>query len=230
MKFGKRLQRERERRGLTQRELGLRVGLTSGTYISQIESGEKLPPLETTIRIAESLGLEDTYPFVMNAVRERSALEYDYLTTRAGEQPTPEYENDLRPLPIRSWSDVAEGKLPTGSASEVSGVRCVVLDGVDDADAFVIQIEDNWMAPVFKKGDMVVVSPSEEAKSGDIALVRIGGKRGDPSSEMLIARLLLRDDKWTDLLPGDLTKNAPRTATAGSVMSLGRIVRIINAI
>ena len=69
MKFGKRLQRERERRGMTQRELGLKVGLTSGTYISQIESGEKLPPLETAIKIANALGLEDTYPFVMHAIR-----------------------------------------------------------------------------------------------------------------------------------------------------------------
>lgn len=228
MKFGKRLRRERSRRGLTQRELGLRVGLTSGTYISQIESGEKLPPLETTIRIAEALGIEDTYPFVMNAVRERSALEYLYLTSRASEQRNVEYDAELRPLPCRTWTDVADGKLPTGNATEETSTRCVTFEDIDDNDAFVVLVENDWMAPIFKTGDMVVISPSEDVKSGDIALVRIGGKRGEKSSEMLIARVIFRDEKWTDLLPGDVIANTIRTAPAGAVMSLGRVVSVIN--
>ena len=227
MKFGKRLQRERERRGMTQRELGLKVGLTSGTYISQIESGEKLPPLETAIKIANALGLEDTYPFVMHAIRERSSVEYEYLTSRISERPAADYDTAMRALPLRSWSSVAEGNLPTGHAGSADDVRCIVIDDVDDVDSFVVEIENDWVSPLINPGDLVVISPTTEVKSNDFALVRIGGKRGDPSSEIRLGRILFRD-KWTDLVPGDVASNAIITAQANAFTILGKVVKRIS--
>jgi transcriptional regulator with XRE-family HTH domain len=228
MKFGKRLQRERERRGMTQRELGLKVGLTSGTYISQIESGEKLPPLETSIKIANALGLEDTYPFVMHAIRERSSVEYEYLTSRIAERPAVEYETPMRVLPVRSWSSIVEGNLPTGHAGSPSDIRCVVIKGLEDIDAFVVELENDWMAPVMNPGDLVIISPNAEASTGDYALVRVGGKRGDPTSEIRLGRVLFRD-KWTDIIPGDLERHQIVTAQANAVTVLGRVVRRVSA-
>jgi len=229
MKFGKRLQRERERRGMTQRELGLKVGLTSGTYISQIESGEKIPPLETSIKLANALGLEDTYPFVMHAIRERSTVEYEYLTSRIAERPAVEYETPMRALPVRSWSSIVEGNLPTGHAGSPDDVRCVVISDIDDVDAFVVQIEDDWMSDLIVPGDLVVVSPNHEVKNGDIALVRVGGKRGEGTSEIKLSTIYFRD-RWTDLVPGDLTKKQIDTAQSNAVTVLGRIVKRIASV
>ena len=224
MKFGKRLQRERERRGMTQRELGLKVGLTSGTYISQIESGEKTPPLETSIKLANALGLEDTYPFVMHAVREKSTVEYEYLTSRVSERPAAEYGTPMRALPVRSWSSIVEGNLPTGHAGSAEDIRCVVLEDVDDVDAFVVAIENDWMAPLLEPGDLAVISPGQEVSNGNLALVRVGGKRGSTESEIKLAKVFYRD-KWTDLVPGDLTKYQIDTAQSNAVMVLGRAVK-----
>ncbi len=224
MKFGRRLQRERERRGMTQRELGLKVGLTSGTYISQIESGEKIPPLETSIKLANSLGLEDTYPFVMHAVREKSNVEYEYLTSRISERPAEEYETAMRALPVRSWSSIVEGNLPTGHAGSTEDICCIVLEDVEDVDAFVATIENDWMSPTLNPGDLAVISPSKEVASGELALVRVGGKRGSTESEIMLAKVLFRD-KWTDLVPGNLDKYSIETAQSNAVTILGRVVK-----
>ena len=226
MKFGKRLQRERERRGMTQRELGLKVGLTSGTYISQIESGEKIPPLETAIKLANALGLEDTNPFVFHAIRERSTIEYNYLTSRISEAPKEEYDTSLRAMPVRPWSSIVEGNLPTGHAGSPDDMRCIVLKDVDDVDAFVVVVEDDWMADEISSGDMVVVSPNKEAGSGDIALVRIG-KRGESASEVKLTRVLFRD-KWVDLVPARFDKHQIETVQANAVTILGKVVKLIS--
>ena len=228
MKFGKRLQRERERRGLTQRELGLKVGLTSGTYISQIESGEKVPPLETSIKLANALGLEDTNPFVFHAIRERSTIEYQYLTARISDRPPVEYETSLRPLPIRPWATIAEGNLPTGHAGSPEDLRCVTLKDIDDVDAFIVEVENDWMADLIVPGDLVVISPGREVNSGDIALVRVGGKRGDPSSEIMLTKVLFRE-KWTDLVPGNISRHQIETVQSNAVTMLGRSIRRITA-
>ncbi len=225
MKFGKRLQRERERRGMTQRELGLKVGLTSGTYISQIESGEKIPPLETSIKLANALGLEDTNPFVFHAIRERSTIEYNYLTSRVSEAPKEEYDSSLRAMPIRPWVSIVEGNLPTGHAGSPDDMRCIVMKDVEDVDAFAVTVEEEWMSPGIKPGDMVVISPNKEVKSGDIALVRIG-RRGESTSQVKLSRVLFRD-KWADLVPGSFDGNQIETVQANAVTPLGKCVKLI---
>ena len=77
------LQKQRRAKGLTQKELGRRIALTTGTYISQMESGEKVPPMETTIKLAEALEMGDIDPLVFQAVKERSKIEFNYLVKQA---------------------------------------------------------------------------------------------------------------------------------------------------
>ena len=66
-KLGRRIQRIRHERGLTQAELAERADV-SPPYISHIERGVKTTSLDTLVRIAESLGvtldelLADSYP------------------------------------------------------------------------------------------------------------------------------------------------------------------------
>ena len=55
-KLGRRIQRIRHERGLTQAELAERVDV-SPPYISHIERGVKTTSLDTLVRIAESLGV-----------------------------------------------------------------------------------------------------------------------------------------------------------------------------
>jgi transcriptional regulator with XRE-family HTH domain len=213
---------------MTQRELGLKVGLTSGTYISQIESGEKIPPLETSIKLANALGLEDTNPFVFHAIRERSTIEYNYLTSRISETPKEEYETSLRAMPVRPWSSIAEGNLPTGHAGAADDMRCIAMKDIDDVDAFVVVVEEDWMADEVKPGDMVVISPNKDAVTGDMALVRIG-KRGESAGTMKLSRVLFRD-KWVDLVPASFAKHQIETVQSNAVTVLGKVTRLISTL
>ena len=54
--IGKRIRKERERKGWRQEDFAERIGL-SVTYTGMIERGEKVPKLETFITIANVLGV-----------------------------------------------------------------------------------------------------------------------------------------------------------------------------
>jgi transcriptional regulator with XRE-family HTH domain len=52
--FRERLTSQRERRGLTQAELGAKAGMAPGA-ISHFETGQRLPSLESAVRLADAL-------------------------------------------------------------------------------------------------------------------------------------------------------------------------------
>lgn len=53
------LKKERERRGLSQREMGLLLGMTQGA-LSLVESGQRVNP-DTLTKYAEALGMRVAY-------------------------------------------------------------------------------------------------------------------------------------------------------------------------
>jgi len=55
---GHRIRTAREARGLTQEQLGLAMGYTTGSAISQIERGARNPKLETLRRLAVVLMID----------------------------------------------------------------------------------------------------------------------------------------------------------------------------
>lgn len=61
--LGRKLRRLRERAGLSQTELTRLIGLQSSSkgYISEIESGKKLPPAETVLKIALYFSVSTDY-------------------------------------------------------------------------------------------------------------------------------------------------------------------------
>jgi len=54
--LGARIREQREREGLSQRELGLAIGHESGNYISKLERDEHDPSTEILLAIARVLG------------------------------------------------------------------------------------------------------------------------------------------------------------------------------
>lgn len=51
-RFGEKLRTLRKRQGLTMNELAPNLGFTSQSYISEIETGKKMPSIELIIKIA----------------------------------------------------------------------------------------------------------------------------------------------------------------------------------
>ena len=52
-RFGEKLRTLRTRQGLTLKEMAGRLGYTAHGYISEIESGKKLPTAEFTLKVAD---------------------------------------------------------------------------------------------------------------------------------------------------------------------------------
>nr|NIN70432.1 helix-turn-helix domain-containing protein [Gemmatimonadota bacterium]NIO30274.1 helix-turn-helix domain-containing protein [Gemmatimonadota bacterium] len=55
MRYGQWIRRERKRQGLTQRELGQKIGATDG-YISHLEKELKVPSPQLALDLAQALG------------------------------------------------------------------------------------------------------------------------------------------------------------------------------
>ncbi|NTU83272.1 MAG: helix-turn-helix transcriptional regulator [Chloroflexales bacterium] len=62
-RFGKKVRRLRERAGQTQSELAHAIGLSdrSKGFISEIESGKKIPKATLVLRLADHLGVSTDY-------------------------------------------------------------------------------------------------------------------------------------------------------------------------
>ena len=51
--------------------------------------------------------------------------------------------------------------------------RYVTVDNINDPTAFALEVKGNSMAPKIENGDIVVVSPQQEVRNGDICVVRV---------------------------------------------------------
>jgi transcriptional regulator with XRE-family HTH domain len=72
--FGARLRRSRSERKWKQDELGSRMGY-SGTHISSVETGRKMPTLRFARSVDEALGTDDTFEREWHEIRHGSLLE-----------------------------------------------------------------------------------------------------------------------------------------------------------
>lgn len=62
-KLGRKVRHLRERHGLSQSELALALGLSESSkgFISEIESGKKVPKAELVLKLAEQFGVTTDY-------------------------------------------------------------------------------------------------------------------------------------------------------------------------
>ena len=52
----------------------------------------------------------------------------------------------------------------------------VTVDDTKDPQAFALKVKGNSMSPRIEDGDVVIVSPQQEARSGDICVARVNGE------------------------------------------------------
>ena len=105
-----------------------------------------------------------------------------------------------------------DGGFPAGKAwSEMA------LPHVDDEHAFALQISGDAMKPVYRDGDIIVVSPSTPIARGDRVVVKT--KAGE-----IMVRELKRRTARTLELQSLIAGHADRTLAAGEVAWIAKIV------
>jgi repressor LexA len=166
--IGDRLRQARESAKLDQAVLSAKAGVVTRT-LQRWEKGEQVPDGVAITKLAKV-----------------TAVQPVWLLTGEGEMfpPVPANVHTLpesrgtrairwRELPL--VSSVPAGKVATTFHPDFVD-DYVTVDDVRDEGAFALKVKGNSMSPRIEDGDVVVVSPQLESRSGDICVVRVNGE------------------------------------------------------
>ena len=167
--IGDRLREARDNKGMDQAALALKAGVVTRT-LQRWEKGEQVPDGVSLTTIAKVTGVKPSW-----------------LLTGEGEMyPQPERPGNVYSLPgslrrktklvdLPLISAVPAGKVATMFHPDYTD-SYVTVDDIKDPGAFALKVKGHSMAPRIEDGDVVIVSPQGEARSGDICVVRVNGE------------------------------------------------------
>jgi repressor LexA len=167
--IGERLRAARESKELDQTTLAEKIGVATRT-LQRWEKSEQVPDGVAITRIAKA-----------------TAVQPSWLLTGEGQMyvgaPRPD---NVYPLPgsIRRGAHLVDlpliSSVPAGKVATIFHPDYVddyvTVDDVKDPGAFALRVKGNSMAPRIENGDVVIVSPQQEARNGDICVVRVEGE------------------------------------------------------
>jgi repressor LexA len=167
--IGERLREARENKAMDQAILAAKVGIVTRT-LQRWEKGEQVPDGLTITKIAKA-----------------TSVQASWLLTGEGEMyPSPTRPDNVYPLTPSGRRKVHLVDLPLISAVPAGKVATmfhpdyvddyVTVDDVKDPGAFALKVKGNSMSPRIEDGDIVIVSPQQEARSGDICVIRVSGE------------------------------------------------------
>lgn len=200
MKFATFLREQRKRKGLTLGELAEKIG-SSKSYLSDIETGKRMAPRDRIVKaLAKVLGVRqsellklahfDRVPSDIMAdlmrrdatgVAEMLAYPRSVDASDAAKPPVGSRFTTYVPLVNTVQTGYPKSitylKLPTPEI-----VDYLRIPPVKDKRAFAITVCDDSMSsdtPVsFEKGNIIVLSPREKVRDGDLVVVALGLGRG----------------------------------------------------
>ncbi|MCB4770639.1 helix-turn-helix transcriptional regulator [Ancylobacter sp. Lp-2] len=174
-----------ERHGLTASALAKRAGLDATTFNrSKREAPDGRPRWPSTESIAKIL------------VATGASLD-DFMELVQSPRGGPSHPASVgRSLPLIGFSRAGDGAffdaagLPVGSGWEEA-----IFPDIDDAHAYALEIAGDAMMPLYRDGDIVVVSPAAAVRRGDRVIVRT--RRG----EVLAREMKRRTARTLELRP-----------------------------
>ncbi len=165
--IGERLRMARENKEMDQATLAGKVGVVTRT-LQRWEKGEQVPDGLAITRIARI-----------------TTVQPNWLLTGDGEMyaPPPGRPENIFPLPLQNRRRSRLVDLPLISSVPAGRVSTmfhpdhvdtyVTVDDVKDPGAFALKVKGNSMAPRIEDGDVVIVSPQQEPRNGDICVIRV---------------------------------------------------------
>lgn len=164
--LGQRIREARIGRGLDQSKMAARLDIATRT-LQRWEKGEQEPDASVIMRIAK---LTSVLPqWLLTGDGER------HLGRGAARKVLPLADTKYRKvnlLTVPLLSSVPGG-VPNLIYHPEYVDKYVTVDDVRDEQAFALEVKGSSMAPRIEDGDIIVVSPKQEARSGDICVVRV---------------------------------------------------------
>jgi repressor LexA len=185
--IGERIRKARANKDIDQASLAEKVGIASRT-LQRWEKGEQVPGSDFLLQIASSTGVRP-----------------DWILTGDGDMylRTDRAHNILRFHPDNTVRKVNLVEIPLLSsvpAGRTAAIfhpdhveRYVTVDNLNDPGAFALVVKGSSMSPKIEDGDIVVVSPQRESRSGDICVVRV--------NEEDVLKMVKIDEEHVHLIP-----------------------------
>lgn len=123
-----------------------------------------------------------------------------------------------RPVPLIGFAEAGEGGyFDDGGFPVGSGWDEIAFPGVDDENTYALEVSGNSMEPLFRKGDVLVVSPAAKLRPGDRVVVKT------KSGEVLAKELKKRNSKSVELRSLN-PAHKDRVLPAADVLWIARIM------
>lgn len=211
--LSQRIRQARTQKNFDQAKLAAKLDVATRT-IQRWESGEQVPDSNYLMKIAKVTGVTphwlltgegDIYP------KPSEAKVLPLTTSR--------YKKvDLVTLPLLS-------SVPGGAPSLMFHPdyveKYITVDDVNDLKAFALEVKGNSMAPRIEDGDIIVVSPKMDARSGDICVVRV-------NDEDTVKRIRI-EEQFLHLIPLN-PEYEPMAVKKRDVAFVWRVVKVIKNI
>lgn len=171
--------------GTTTKQLAEKTGL-SESYLTHIKNGTRRWNEHSLAKIAAALGVSPVELFVQ--YRKRT----DNIDNNVSMPEKSDVELKVQIVPV-------VGEIPSNPSPYnnqlmqlTTGFKDVFIPIFNSTDSamFALCVEHNLMAPMFLRGDYLIISPEASTRSGDIAAVEYGNE----SLVKLIAQVTYSDD------------------------------------
>lgn len=210
--ISERIRSARENKELDQATLSRRIQIATRT-LQRWEKGEQVPDSNYLVRVAKHTGVRP-----------------EWLLTGEGEMyPAPVPKGNIIPLyPEQVLREVALVNVPLLSSVPAGRTaamfhpefveRYVTVDNLKDKDAFALIVKGNSMSPRIENGDIVVISPHQDVRTGDICVVRV-------NDEDVLKKVKI-DEQYVHLIPLN-PQFEPVTVRKRDVMFIWKVIRVI---
>jgi repressor LexA len=212
--IAQRIRQARAQKEMDQAKLAAKLDVATRT-VQRWEKGEQVPDSNYLMRIAKVTGVAP-----------------HWLLTGDGEMfPFKSPDAKILPLPTGRYKRVELVSLPL--LSSVPGgapslmfhpdyvEKYITVDDIKDSNAFALEVKGNSMAPRIEDGDIIVVSPKLEARTGDICVVRV-------SDEDTVKRIKM-EDQFLHLIPLN-PEYEPMVVRKKDVSFIWRVVKVIKSV
>lgn len=156
MKIGDYLLEKRKASGMSLRDASKKAGV-SHTHIKDIEDNTKMPSFDIVMSLLKTY-MADVDEFLR---------ETGYLPSNI----EPAKLKKLRPVPVISW--VTAGKWQEVCDTFQAGQADEFIESdVKGQYIFALRVKGDSMEPEFHEGDIIIVNPHIDTKSGDFVIVK----------------------------------------------------------
>jgi len=212
--IAQRIRQARTEKEMDQAKLAAKLDVATRT-VQRWEKGEQVPDSNYLMRIAKVTGVAPHWLLTGNG---------DMFATTSAETkvfplPTSRYKRvELVSLPLLS-------SVPGGAPSLMFHPdyveKYITVDDIKDTNAFALEVKGSSMAPRIEDGDIIVVSPKQEARTGDICVVRV-------NDEDTVKRVKI-EDQFIHLIPLN-PEYEPMAVRKKDVAFVWRVVKVIKSV